>query len=181
MVAAPGEIMDKLAIVGSVQHNFGRSRRGVALDPDRRRLRRAEPAGTSPQRRLGGREVPGGEHAGVPPYVAIPRPPAFAYAGYPGARLQPVQPRRRTAGGTKARVKNLDATRGVSSMERISERKNSCIETLDRVNRRRDLSGTMAGMDRFTTEAYAMITGPAAQRAFDLSTREEPKYENVTA
>ena len=93
----------------------------------------------------------------MPPYVAIPRPPAFTYAGYLGPGYQPTfsldaEPE------ADARVKNLDPPEGIS-MERIGDRR-ALLETLDRVNRRRDASGTMAGMDRFTAEAYAMITAP---------------------
>ena len=118
----------------------------------------------------------GANHSGLPSYVAIPKPPAFAYAGYLGPGYNPFSLDAEPQAGTKVQVQNLSPPDGVS-LERISERK-ELLTRLDRVNRRRDLSGTMDGMDRFTAEAYAMITGPAAQRAFDLST-EDPKLRRV--
>lgn len=111
----------------------------------------------------------GSNRAGMPPYVAIPRPPAFTYAGYLGPGDNPfsldAEPQ------TDARVRNLDPPAGMS-IDRLGDRRD-LLRKLDRVDRRRDRSGAMEGMDRFTAEAYAMITGPAARQAFDLS-RESP-------
>lgn len=164
-------IMDKLAIVRSLQHNSADHGAGShwvltgypSGEPNPRGNDRPSVGSVVAKLR-------GANGTGVPPYVAIPRPPAFTYAGYLGPGYNPfsldAEPE------ADARVKNLDPPEGIS-MERIGDRR-ALLATLDRVNRRRDASGTMAGMDRFTAEAFAMITGPAARQAFDL-TREDPK------
>ncbi len=166
-------IMDRLAIVRSVHHassDHGAGKHWILTGHAS-----SEPNPRSNERPSVGSLVArlrGANRQGLPPYVAIPRPPAFAYAGYLGPGDNPFSLDAEPQSGTKVQVQNLTPPEGVS-LERIGERKD-LLARLDRVNRLRDLSGTMAGMDRFTAEAYAMITGPAARRAFDLST-EDPK------
>jgi hypothetical protein len=115
----------------------------------------------------------GANRTGLPPYVSLPRPPAFGLAGYLGPGFNPFG----LDGGNdaEARVRDLDPPAGVS-LDRVADRR-ALLSRLDRIDRRRDASGTMAGMDRFTADAYAMITGPAARRAFDLS-REAPRVRD---
>src|SRR5439155_7137447 len=98
-----------------------------------------------------------------------PGPPPFAQAAYLGPGDNPFSLDGDPSAG--ARVLNLDPPEGMT-FDRIADRR-GLLKALDRVNRTRDRSGTMAGMDRFTAEAYAMITGPAARKAFDLD-RETP-------
>jgi hypothetical protein len=116
--------------------------------------------------------VRGANRPGVPPYVAVPEAPAFAFASYLGPGANPFSPGDL---GETARVPNLDPPEGLT-LDRLDDRR-ELLRRLDRADRRRDLSGTMEGLDRFTAEAYAMITGPAARRAFDLS-REDPRVRD---
>ena len=59
------------------------------------------------------------------------------------------------------------------TLDRLEDRK-SLLARLDTINRRRDLSGTMDGLDQFTAQAYEMVTGPSARQALDLG-REDPE------
>jgi hypothetical protein len=106
---------------------------------------------------------------GVPAYVAVPNAPPFGFAAYLGPSENPFSP------GGEGRVPNLDPPEGLS-LDRLDDRR-ALLRQLDRADRSRDRSGAMEGLDRFTAAAYAMITGPAARRAFDLS-REEPQVRD---
>jgi uncharacterized protein (DUF1501 family) len=62
------------------------------------------------------------------------------------------------------------------TLDRLGDRR-YLLSKLDRLNRQRDIGGAMEGVDHFTAEAYEMITGPNARKAFDLS-REDPKIRD---
>ena len=74
-----------------------------------------------------------------------------------------------------AKVRNLDPAGGLS-LERLDDRR-YLLSKLDRINRRRDASGTMEGLDKFTGQAYEMVTGPSARKALDLS-GEDPRLRD---
>jgi Protein of unknown function (DUF1501) len=65
-----------------------------------------------------------------------------------------------------------DEQQGARINSRIGLRKN-----LDRLRRELDQRGNMEAMDRFETQAWNMLTGPHARRAFDL-TREDPRIRD---
>ncbi len=115
----------------------------------------------------------GANAPGVPPYVGLPNPPFFGQASYLGAGYNPF-----TVDGdpsNEVRVRNLQPAKGLS-LARLDDRRD-LLRTLDRVERARDASGMMNGIDHFTEQAYAMITGPGARRAFDLN-REDPRVRD---
>lgn len=159
------KVMDRLAVVRSLHHDS--ADHGAGSHWVMTGYASAEPNPRGNDRPSVGSvvaKVRGSNRPGLPPYVAVPKPPAFAYAGYLGAGYNPF------GLDADAQVRDLDPPEGMTS-GRIEDRR-GLLARLDRVNRRRDSSGTMAGMDRFTEEAYAMITGPSARKAFDL-TRED--------
>lgn len=115
----------------------------------------------------------GANAAGLPPYVGLPRPPQFGEAAYLGAGYNPF-----TVNGDPngtVRVRNLEPP-GSLTLERLEDRR-YLLDHLDRLERQRDASGLMAGIDHFTMQAYEMVTGPAARRAFDLD-REDPRIRD---
>jgi hypothetical protein len=174
MFPRQARLMDKLAVVRSLHHTTADHGAGshwvlTGFPP-------AMPNPRSNDRPSVGSVVArmrGANRPGVPPFVAISRPPTFSHAAYLGPGYNPFS--LDSEPEADARVRNLDPPAGLS-MDRIEDRRD-LLGKLDRINRGRDLSGTMQGMDRFTAEAYAMITGPAARRAFDL-TREDAKLRD---
>jgi uncharacterized protein (DUF1501 family) len=115
----------------------------------------------------------GANVAGVPPYVAVPGTPAFGQGAYLGPVGNPFSPDGDVL--EDARVSSLDPPPSLT-LDRLDDRRD-LLARLDRIERRRDAAGVMAGMDRFTAEAYAMVTGPRARAAFDLS-REDPRVRD---
>lgn len=117
-------------------------------------------------------KMKGPNGSGVPPYVALPSS-LFSGGAYLGPGFNPF-----TLDGdptSDLRVRNLTPPSGLT-MERLEDRK-GLLSRLDKINRRRDVSGTMEGFDKFTAQAYEMVTGPAARQAIDLS-REDPRVRD---
>ncbi|AGA30698.1 DUF1501 domain-containing protein [Singulisphaera acidiphila] len=162
-------VMDKLAILRSLHHTTSDHSGGThwvmtgypSSDATPRGNERPS-SGSIAARMLGARRP------GLPAYAGIPRAPRFGQAAYLGPGFNPFSLDGDPA--ATAKVPNLVPPEGLS-LDRLDDRRD-LLAKLDRIDRRRDASGMMEGMDRFTAEAYAMVTGPAARRAFDLS-REE--------
>ncbi len=118
-------------------------------------------------------KVKGAKQSGMPGYVGLPNThsvglrPGYHGAAYLGVAYNPF-----SADGDpnnpNYKVPNLDLPSGVD-MERFDDRR-SLLSSFDNTRADVDRSGLMEGLDRFTQDAYAMVTGPAARAAFDLST-----------
>lgn len=119
----------------------------------------------------------GANGPGVPPYVAMTAGPLsgglFLGGSYLGPGDNPFTLADDPTGERK--VRDLAPPAGLT-LDRLEDRK-GLLARLDRIDRRRDLSGTMEGLDRFTAQAYEMVTGPAARRALDLG-REDPRQRD---
>ncbi len=169
----PGQarVMDKLAIVRSLHHtssdhNVGTHwiMTGFASSPQNLRGNERPSVGSIVAR------LRGSSARGMPPYVGIPNAPTNGQGAYLGPGFNPF---RLDGDPTEnARLRNLEPTEGLS-LERLDDRR-YLLDRLDRLDRARDAAEAMAGMDQFTAEAYEMVAGPRARRAFDLA-REDPK------
>ena len=108
---------------------------------------------------------------GLPTYVSVPKPQAFAGAGYLGAAYNPfttdVEPN-----ADNFEVRDLKIPAGVTPV-RLEQRR-SLLHDLDNLRREVDASGQLAGMDAFYQQAMDMVTSPSAIRAFDI--RQEPDH-----
>ena len=115
----------------------------------------------------------GANASGIPPYVGLPDSPFFGQAAYLGAGYNPF-----SVDGDpsqEVRVRNLQPANGLS-LARLDDRR-GLLRRLDRVERQRDATGMMSGIDHFTSQAYDMITGPRARKAFDMN-REDPRVRD---
>jgi hypothetical protein len=114
--------------------------------------------------------VRGPVSAGLPTYVSVPRPQAFANAGYLGAAYNPfstdVEPN-----AAHFQVRDLKIPSGMTPV-RI-ERRRTLLHDLDNLRRNLDSAGQIAGMDAFDQQAMDLITSASAIHAFDIE--REPK------
>jgi hypothetical protein len=122
-------------------------------------------------------KLKGANGSGVPPYVGMSEGAIFGglFQGgsYLGPGYNPFNLNGDPTGDMK--VRNLEPPKGLT-LDRLEDRK-ALLARLDTINRHRDLSGTMDGLDKFTTQAYEMVTGPNARQALDLS-REDPRLRD---
>jgi hypothetical protein len=108
--------------------------------------------------------------AGLPTYVSVPKPQAFAGAGYLGAACNPfttdLEPN-----AEDFEVRDLEIPSGVTPVR--VERRRTLLKDLDNLRRSLDASGQITGMDAFYQQAMDLITSSNAIRAFDIE--REPK------
>lgn len=108
----------------------------------------------------------GANRPGVPAYVNLPRNISLGKAAYLGASFNPFAP---DANPNEAgfQVKNMKLPNRVN-VSRLEKRK-ALLNDLDQVRRDIDTKGDLVGLDTFYREGLEMVTGPAAQRAFDIN------------
>lgn len=117
-------------------------------------------------------------HESMPPYVVFMKHPTHvAWGGDLGKQFDPLV-------GNKAAVlprydlvgKPLNATSGADlfrfptglSQSRLGNRR-ALLSDLDRIRQGLDVSGSMDALDQYSQQAFEMVLGRRAQRAFDLS------------
>jgi hypothetical protein len=122
----------------------------------------------------------GARRPGLPPYVAVPYASSIGLTpGYFGGHLLGAQHNPFPTGGDpnapNFSVQNLNLAQGLS-VPRLEDRR-GLVEHFDAA--RRELDGLPAAhtMDRFAREAFDFVSGPAARRAFDIST-EDPRLRD---
>jgi hypothetical protein len=107
-----------------------------------------------------------GSSAGdIPPYVSLRGMSVGTEPGYLGVAHRPFTP-------DGQGLRNLRLAGGVDR-SRMGDRK-SLLSRFDDVRREIDATGTMKGIDSFTSRAFDMIASGAVRKALDLG-REEPR------
>jgi hypothetical protein len=159
-------VMDRFSVVRSVTHDSSSHLPSSHLmqtgyiDPTAISGRNMNPSTGSIVAR-----VRGPISAGLPTYVSVPKPQAFAGAGYLGAACNPfttdVEPN-----AENFEVRDLKIPSGVTPMR--LERRRSLLRELDSLRRNFDVSGQIAGMDEYYQQAMDLITSTKAIRAFDI-------------
>jgi len=170
LMAEQAKIADQLAIVRSVAHNSGSHRKsahlvqtGYDLRDNQNRDNEMPSIGSVVAKTLGP------NRQGMPPYVAVPRAMRYGGAGYLGQNYNPLE----TVRGPHQknfRIPNLELARGLE-FERLEDRR-SLLNAFDAARRVHD-TGAEA-LDEFQGQAFDLITGDHARRAFDIA-REDPK------
>lgn len=161
------KIADKLAVIRSISHpnsshesSSHLTQTGYYLRDRQNRENEMPCAGAVAAR------VCGANAEGVPPYVAIPKVMRSGSAAFLGKAFNPFE-----TGGDPSKsnfkVNNLALVKNMST-ERLAERRD-LLASLDSVRRVVDRQGASGAMDRFTEQAFEMVTGPRARQAFDLT------------
>ncbi len=175
------KVMDKLAIVRSLHHTTGDhfaaahwmltgyfGSTAVKLDA-------MYPSAGSITAKLRGANRPG-----LPAYVAVPNAasvglvPGYNGGAYLGTSYNPFQ----TGSDPNAAnfsVRNLTLPGGLT-LGQLEDRKR-LLGSFDTLRRDVDRSGTLDSLDKFQRDAYEMISGPAARRAFDIGA-EDPRLRD---
>ena len=123
----------------------------------------------------------GPRRAGLPAQVALPHAmtvgnrPGYFGGNYLGRQYDPFEPGGDT-NAEKYQVENLALAPGMT-VERLDDRR-QLRARLDRMRRDADASGLMDTMDQFDQDAFELITGPAARKAFDVGS-EDPKVREM--
>jgi len=181
LLVGQARIMDKLAICRSVHHDNGDHFAAAhwmltgRFGSNAVRQEPMYPAAGAIAAKLRGSNRPG-----MPPYVGVPQAmsvglrPGYNSGAYLGLAYNPLD-----AGGDpnvpNFRVPNLNLASGLT-MAHLEDRRN-LLTSLDRVRRDIDSTGTMEGLDSFNQQAFEMITGEAARRAFDIGS-EDPRVRD---
>jgi len=105
--------------------------------------------------------------ASLPTYVMVPRMVPGTGSGYLGAAYRPFETLADPANFDKPfNVPNLQLPDGLS-VSRLGNRK-TLLKEMDGIRRDVDASGMMDAMDDFNRQAWEMVTGEKARKAFDL-------------
>ena len=172
---------DKFSLIRSLHHDNGdHFTAGHLMLTGRGGANGADTPGKAPFVGSLATRLTGARQPGMPPYVAVPygmsiglRPGYFG-ANYLGVAYNPFE----TDGDPNAenfRVQNIEMPGGMS-VDRLENRA-QLSRQFDRLRRDVDARGTLEAMDRFDQQAFELVAGPAARKAFDL-TQEDPRMRD---
>jgi hypothetical protein len=102
----------------------------------------------------------------LPAYVMIPRLLPGAGAGYLGVAHKPFETQADPANPGPFRVPNFQLPQALT-LERVGERR-ELLRNFDSLRRDLDGSGQIQALDRYTQQAWDILTSTAARDAFDL-------------
>lgn len=164
--------MDRLAVIRSFTHTTSDHIAGTAwlmsgyFGPTFERQEATYPAAGSIVARL--REE---QSKTIPPYVSISNGDrGYMGAAYLGVAYDPFRVSSDPNSASFA-VENLKLASSLSIARLDNRRK--LLAGLDRMRRDSDVHGTAIAMDKFQQRAHDIVTGPQAQKAFDLSREDE--------
>lgn len=171
------KVADKFSIIRSMHHDTGdhftgghwmlTGRGGVSgLD----NAGRYPFIGSIATRMVGARKVGMPANVAIPYAMSIGLRPGYFGGNYLGNEYSPFE----TVGDANAKqfkVQNIQLPNNLT-IDRLQDRK-TLLTNFDKMRRDTDHSGMARSMDRFQQEAYDLVTGPAAVKAFDLGSEEE--------
>src|SRR5258707_7971369 len=113
-------------------------------------------------------------HAAVPIAASIGLRPGYFGANYVGIQHNPFE----TEGDPNAenfQVQNIQIPTDLS-IARLQDRQ-GLAKTFDKLRRDLDSRGTIAAVDRFDQQAFDLVTGAAARKAFDINS-DDPRLRD---
>ena len=113
-----------------------------------------------------------GDTKDLPPFVAVPN--SVQTGGYLGVQYSPLQTNAAPQAGRPFSVRGISLTGGIT-IEEI-ERRHRLLDDLDQTFRHVEKNDLLlSGLDRFSQQAFDVITSKRARTAFDIS-KENPKF-----
>ena len=172
------QVADKFSIVRSLHHDTGdHFAGGHWMLTSRGGASGANTAGHYPSIASIATRMTGPRQPNMPPYVAVPYAasiglrPGYFGANYLGIEHNPFE----TEGDPNAdnfQVHNIRPPAGLT-VERLGDRR-ELLKEVDKFRRDVDHSGALAAVDRFQRNAYELVAGSAACKAFDIG-QEDPR------
>jgi hypothetical protein len=101
----------------------------------------------------------------LPPFVAVPNTPQMA--GYLGIRYAPLATNATPRMGQPFTVRGISLRTGLTVSD--VERRQNLLKDLDTLFQSAEADQLVEGLDKFSQQAYEMITSPRARKAFDVS------------
>jgi hypothetical protein len=108
----------------------------------------------------------------LPAYVMIPRMVSGTGSAYLGVAHRPFETQADPANAGPFRLPNFSLPQGVT-LEQLGDRR-GLLRNFDAIRRDVDGSGQMSALDRFSAQAWDILTSSAARTAFDLDS--EPQH-----
>ena len=175
------KIADRFSIVRSLHHNQGdHFTGGHYMLTGRGGASGADTAGKYPFVGSMATRMTGARRPGMPANVAVPYAmsigirPGYFGANYVGIQHNPFE----TEGDPNSsnfQVQNIQVPADLS-IARLQDRQ-GLSKTFDRLRRDLDSRGTVAATDRFDQQAFDLVTGAAARKAFDINS-EDPRLRD---
>ena len=156
------QVMDKFVILRGVSHTLGAHRLGQEyVNTGNRPLPALEYPGFGS---VVTKERPGAKD--LPPFVAVPR--TNQRPGFLGVQYAALNTGRAPQPGQPFSVRGIQLGRGLT-VDDVDKRKN-LLSDLDKTFAGLEKNNQLlAGLDRFSEQAHAMITSKASREAFDIS------------
>jgi hypothetical protein len=181
LMARQARVMDKLTILRSIHHPSGQHSSSSHLMQTGYYCNPAAQDNEMPSIGSLAAKFRGPVAPKMPPYVALPANAGYGNAHALGKGYNPFtvasDPRTKNMSDPERvyarlgfRVPNLTLVEGVTT-DRLKDRR-ALLAGFDDARRTRDLRGEGDAQDQFSAQAFDLVTGPAARRAFDLD--EEP-------
>ncbi len=165
------KVMDKFVILRGVSHTLAAHRLGSEyINTGNRPLPALEFPGYGA---VVSKELP--TRPELPPFVSIPN--TAQRPGYLGVQYAPLHTGATPRAGQKFSVRGLELRNGltISDVERRTNLRRDLDQTFLQFEKNNDL---LRGLDRFSQQAYDMITSPQARDAFDVS-QESPEFAKM--
>ena len=167
LMVEQAKIADKLAVIRSIYHDSGShgtsshmTQTGYYLRDRQNRENEMPCIGSVTSR------VRGANQAGLPAFVSLPQSMRFGRASWLGKGFNPFSTGR-DADDKRFQVPNLTLLKGLTN-ERLNDRK-ALLAGFDASRRTVDNHGVADAIDRFTKDAFEMVTGEHARNAFDIA------------
>lgn len=161
------KIADRLAIIRSMTHDSSSHGTSSHLTQTGYYLRdRQSRQNDMPSAGSITAKVRGANASGMPAYVALPQTTRFGNAAYIGKQYNPLQSAM-DADRPDFEVQNLSLNESLQ-LNRVLDRR-GLLTALDHHRQVHDLEGTAQAHEEYTEQAFEMVTGAKAQKAFDIA------------